>query len=64
LEDIDCSALNTGLFAASSDPALGVQGVWHGHDHNNDFFGAWAAPGPFVGYSRKSGYGVYMYTHI
>ena len=63
LDAVDCSALNTGLFAAISDPASGVRGLWHGHDHNNDFFGTWApSAGPAVGYGRKSGYGGVQYV--
>jgi len=58
LDTIDCSAINTGLFAAISEPGTGVKGLWHGHDHNNDYWGSWAPPtGPVVGYGRKSGFG-------
>ena len=58
-ENVSCQALNTGLFGAISDTTLGVQGVWSGHDHNNDFYGQWTSSGPALGYSRKSGYGGY-----
>ena len=58
LDSIDCSAVNTGLFAAISEQDTGVKGLWHGHDHNNDYWGSWAPPtGPVLGYGRKSGFG-------
>ena len=71
-DEIDCQCVNTGLFASISEPDLGVRAVWHGHDHNNDFFGEWewdrpkphtsrgpGARGAYIGYGRKSGYGGY-----
>lgn len=55
-EDVCCGSVNTGLFAAIKE--LGnIWGVFHGHDHNNDFVALYQ--GVRIGYGRKSGFGGY-----
>ncbi|KAF4652889.1 purple acid phosphatase [Perkinsus olseni] len=58
-EDVCCSSVNTGLFAAAFDH--NVSGIFHGHDHNNDFLARVESNSRtiHVGYGRKSGYGGY-----
>mmetsp|Transcript_126548 Transcript_126548/g.252952 ORF Transcript_126548/g.252952 Transcript_126548/m.252952 type:complete len:426 (+) Transcript_126548:29-1306(+) len=55
-EDICCGSVNTGLFAAIKEVG-NIWGVFHGHDHNNDFVALYQ--GVYIGYGRKSGYGGY-----
>lgn len=55
-EDVCCFSENTGLFQAVKD-AGNIWGVFHGHDHNNDFVALYQ--GVFIGFGRKSGYGGY-----
>ncbi|EER02442.1 hypothetical protein Pmar_PMAR021900, partial [Perkinsus marinus ATCC 50983] len=47
------------LFAAAL--SHGVSGIFHGHDHNNDFLARIDTTSQtiHVGYGRKSGYGGY-----
>ncbi|KAF4720286.1 purple acid phosphatase [Perkinsus olseni] len=58
-EDVGCSSGNTGLFTAAL--GLNVSGIFHGHDHNNDFLARVESTSRtiHVGYGRKSGYGGY-----
>ncbi|KAF4653612.1 purple acid phosphatase [Perkinsus chesapeaki] len=58
-EDVSCSSVNTGLFAAAAEHS--VTGIFHGHDHNNDFVAQvdMGSHSVRVGYGRKSGYGGY-----
>ncbi|KAH7620787.1 putative inactive purple acid phosphatase 28 [Nannochloris sp. 'desiccata'] len=53
----NCQGINTGLHKFAKEN--GVQAVWSGHDHVNDFVGVWE--GVRIGYGRKSGYGSYFY---
>jgi len=55
-EDVCCFSVNTGLFAAIKEVG-NIWGVFHGHDHNNDFVALYE--GVLIGYGRKSGYGGY-----
>eukprot|EP00443_Scrippsiella_acuminata_P110194 CAMPEP_0115720458 /NCGR_PEP_ID=MMETSP0272-20121206/78552_1 /TAXON_ID=71861 /ORGANISM="Scrippsiella trochoidea, Strain CCMP3099" /LENGTH=254 /DNA_ID=CAMNT_0003163209 /DNA_START=14 /DNA_END=775 /DNA_ORIENTATION=- len=55
-EGICCFSVNTGLFAAIKE-AGNLWGVFHGHDHNNDFVAVYE--GVRLGFGRKSGYGGY-----
>lgn len=55
-EPVCCFSSNTGLFDAIKEVG-NVKGVFHGHDHNNDFIASYR--GIFIGYGRKSGYGGY-----
>ncbi|KAF4652886.1 hypothetical protein FOZ61_009343, partial [Perkinsus olseni] len=58
-ESVACSSANTGLFAAAL--GLNVSGIFHGHNHNNDFLARVESTTRtiHVGYGRKSGYGGY-----
>ncbi|KAF4714988.1 hypothetical protein FOZ63_022988, partial [Perkinsus olseni] len=58
-ESVACSSANTGLFAAAL--GLNVSGIFHGHNHNNDFLARVESTSRtiHVGYGRKSGYGGY-----
>ena len=51
-----CWSLNTGLFSVMIERG-DITSVWHGHDHNNDFYGNYH--GIVLGYGRKTGYGGY-----
>eukprot|EP00930_Biecheleria_cincta_P042896 TRINITY_DN29513_c0_g1_i1.p1 TRINITY_DN29513_c0_g1~~TRINITY_DN29513_c0_g1_i1.p1 ORF type:complete len:484 (-),score=53.38 TRINITY_DN29513_c0_g1_i1:302-1603(-) len=55
-ESICCFSANTGLFDAIKE-AGNIWGVFHGHDHNNDFIARYE--GITIGFGRKSGYGGY-----
>lgn len=55
-EDVCCFSVNTGLFEAIKEVG-NIWGVFHGHDHNNDFVAYYQ--GVYIGYGRKSGYGGY-----
>lgn len=55
-EDVCCFSVNTGLFAAIKE-AGNIWGVFHGHDHNDDFVALYQ--GVLIGYGRKSGHGGY-----
>jgi len=56
----NCQGINTGLHKFAKEN--GVQAVWSGHDHVNDFVGVW--DGVRIGYGRKTGYGSYFYGDI
>eukprot|EP00931_Biecheleriopsis_adriatica_P079016 TRINITY_DN52432_c0_g1_i1.p1 TRINITY_DN52432_c0_g1~~TRINITY_DN52432_c0_g1_i1.p1 ORF type:complete len:478 (-),score=52.00 TRINITY_DN52432_c0_g1_i1:81-1514(-) len=55
-EEVCCFSANTGLFSAIKE-AGNIWGVFHGHDHNNDFITRYE--GIVIGFGRKSGYGGY-----
>lgn len=55
-EQICCFSSNTGLFDAIKEMG-NVEGVFHGHDHNNDFIAFYKDL--VIGFGRKSGYGGY-----
>lgn len=55
-EEVCCFSVNTGLFAAIKEVG-NIWGVFHGHDHNNDFVALYQ--GVHIGYGRKSGHGGY-----
>mmetsp|Transcript_54360 Transcript_54360/g.116077 ORF Transcript_54360/g.116077 Transcript_54360/m.116077 type:complete len:419 (+) Transcript_54360:92-1348(+) len=55
-EQVCCFSQNTGLFDAIKDVG-NIWGVFHGHDHNNDFVASYH--GVYIGFGRKSGYGGY-----
>ncbi|CAE8722867.1 unnamed protein product [Polarella glacialis] len=55
-EPVCCASVNTGLFDAILE-AGNIWGVFHGHDHNNDFVALYK--GVHLGFGRKSGYGGY-----
>ena len=56
VEDICCSSVNTGMFAAFKEMG-NVQALFAGHDHDNDFWGDYN--GIRLYYGRKTGYGSY-----
>jgi hypothetical protein len=59
LENVCCPKVDTGLYAAAV-ASKGAQAMFCGHDHHNDYCGAFAAhPGVQLCYGRKSGYGYY-----
>ena len=51
---ICCSSVNTGLYSAFVQVG-GVDAVFSGHDHYNDFYGQLDDSGILVGYGRKTG---------
>ena len=55
-EDPCSPKINTGLFAAFAE-AGDVEGVFTGHDHDNDYIAEWK--GITLAYGRKTGYGWY-----
>lgn len=55
-EDICCSSVNTGLFAAMLE-MNNIRATFCGHDHNNDMSGDYMGIGLF--YGRKTGHGGY-----
>ncbi|WEK53503.1 MAG: metallophosphoesterase family protein [Candidatus Cohnella colombiensis] len=55
-EKVSCPQLNSGLFTAMVE-AGGVQGVFCGHDHNNDYIGS--ISGIKLCYGRSTGYNTY-----
>jgi hypothetical protein len=54
----NCQGQDTGLHQFAKEN--GVQAVWSGHDHVNDFEGVYEG-GIRIGYGRKTGYGSYYY---
>jgi hypothetical protein len=50
-QQTECALLNVGTFAALR--SLGVQSIYSGHDHTNDFVGTWL--GVRLAYGRKTG---------
>lgn len=56
-EDVCCSLLNTGMFAAMVQQG-NVKGTFVGHDHNNDYAGE--LMGITLCYGRTTGYNNYM----
>jgi hypothetical protein len=59
-EDICCSSVNTGIYAAFKEMG-DVNFLTVGHDHNNDNIGDFN--GITLAYGRKSGYGGYGPPH-
>jgi len=55
-EVVCCGSVNTGLVAAIMEMG-NVNGLFHGHDHNNDYVAL--IDDLYIGYGRKSGYGGY-----
>ncbi|WP_336790003.1 metallophosphoesterase family protein [Paenibacillus sp. MMO-177] len=55
-EQVCCSKVNSGLFAALLERG-DVTGVFAGHDHNNDYIGS--LHGITLGYGRATGYNTY-----
>jgi hypothetical protein len=53
----NCQGADTGAHKFAKEN--GVQAIWSGHDHVNDFVGVW--DGVRIGYGRKTGYGSYFY---
>lgn len=60
-EEICCSSINTGLFAAVQETRA-VDWIGSGHDHDNDFFGE--LQGVKLAYGRKTGMGGYGPDHL
>jgi hypothetical protein len=55
-EEVCCGSVNTGLFGALKEQKT-VEWVTAGHDHNNDYYGAYQ--GINLAFGRKTGYGGY-----
>lgn len=54
-EDVSCPLFNTGLFKVAKE--AGINAIYSGHDHNNDFVGV--LDGVRLGFGRKTGCGSY-----
>jgi len=54
-EDVSCPLLNTGLFKVAKE--AGINALYSGHDHNNDYVGV--LDGVRLGFGRKTGCGSY-----
>lgn len=54
-EDVSCPLFNTGLFKVAKE--AGINAIYSGHDHNNDYVGV--LEGVRLGFGRKTGCGSY-----